>query len=165
MTWQNGKPLVVDLEAQRRAILEPVASADSEEAHALLSRFMALSNPVFDRCDDGGGTVIGVFHEACADLGALAAQVRSDPEALARSVFEAIQDNGSDQYDGLIGLKAPALAADGLAAIKAVVAELGCSPMPVPPKVQGRPQTGARTGQPKSMRSGSVRAEARLNWR
>src|SRR5690606_17055235 len=45
--WQNRKPLVTDLEMQRRAIMEQIAPHDPDEALALLWRFMALARPVF----------------------------------------------------------------------------------------------------------------------
>ena len=67
--WQNRRILVEDLETQRRAIVDQVAKADPPEALELICRFMALANPVFGRCDDSSGTVIGVFHAACRDLG------------------------------------------------------------------------------------------------
>jgi hypothetical protein len=64
-------------------------------------RFTELADPVFDRCDDSSGTVIGVFHAACADLAELAAAAGPDPVALADQVFVAIEDNGYGQYDRL----------------------------------------------------------------
>ena len=98
---------------------------------------MALATPVFERCDNSSsGTVIGIFHQACADLGQLAGKVRPDPQALAGTVLDALQDNGYGQYDGLIAIMAPALGAGGLAALKLMAEELGRSPVPVPPKDQ-----------------------------
>ena len=70
--WQNRKTLVEDLETQRRAIVDQVASADLAEALELMWRFTALANSVFERCDDSSGTVIGIFHAACRDLGEIA---------------------------------------------------------------------------------------------
>ncbi|VDC21776.1 hypothetical protein XINFAN_00639 [Pseudogemmobacter humi] len=70
--WQNRKPLVKDLETQRRAIMEQVAPQDSREALVLLWRFIGLAMPVFQRCDDSSGIVIDIFHQACADLGEVA---------------------------------------------------------------------------------------------
>ncbi|MFC3569913.1 DUF6880 family protein [Paracoccus simplex] len=136
ITWKNRKALVTDLETQRRAIVEQIAPADPDEALALMWRFMALATPVFERCDDSSGTVIGIFHQACADLGQLAEKVRQDPQALAGTVLDALQDNGYGQYDGLIGIMAPALGDEGLAALKSMTEELGRSPVPVPPKDQ-----------------------------
>ncbi len=134
VNWQNRKPLVKDLQTQRGAIMEQIAPHDPGEALALLWRFMGLATPVFERCDDSSGTVIDIFHQACADLGEVAKAASAAPEALARQVLDALQDNGFGQYDGLIAIIAPALGADGVAHLKTLVEELGRTPVPVPPK-------------------------------
>src|SRR5713101_5720706 len=67
--WAGVRSLADDLDTQRRAITETVAKADPKEALDLLWRFMALASSVFERCDDSSGTVIGVFHQACGDIG------------------------------------------------------------------------------------------------
>mgnify|MGYP005850518113 CR=1 FL=1 len=134
VNWQNRKPLMKDLETQRSAIMEQIAPHDPDEALALMWRFMALATPVFERCDDSSGIVIGIFHRACADLGEVAKAARPAPEALARQVLDALQDNGFGQYDGLIPIIAPALGPEGVAHLKALVEELGRTPVPVPPK-------------------------------
>ena len=134
VNWQNRKPLVKDLQTQRSAIMEQIAPHDPGEALALLWRFMGLATPVFERCDDSSGTVIDIFHQACADLGEVAKAADAAPEALARQVLDALQDNGFGQYDGLIAIIAPALGADGVAHLKTLVEELAGTPVPVPPK-------------------------------
>ena len=134
VNWQNRKPLVKDLETQRSAIMEQIALYDPREALGLLWRFMGLATPVFERCDDSSGTVIGIFHQACADLGEVAKATGPEPEALARQVLDALQDNGFGQYDGLIATIAPALGPEGVAHMKQLVEELGRTPVPVPPK-------------------------------
>lgn len=134
VNWQNRKPLVKDLETQRSAILEQIAPHDPAEALALLWRFMGLATPVFERCDDSSGTVIGIFHQACADLGEVAKAAAPEPAALARQVLDALQDNGFGQYDGLIATLAPALGLEGVAHLKSLVEDLGRTPVPVPPK-------------------------------
>ena len=73
--------MAADLDIQRRAIVETVAKSDPPEALDLLWRFMALAPPVFERCDDSSGTVIGVFREACSDMGDLALKASTDPQA------------------------------------------------------------------------------------
>lgn len=148
VTWKNRKALVEDLETQRRAILEQIAPADPAEALALMWRFMAFATPVFERCDDSSGTIIGLFHQACADLGALAKAARPEPEALARQVFDALQDNGYGQHDELIAHMAPALGSGGLAHLKALVEALGRTPVPVPPKEEWE-QVAWGTGGPR----------------
>jgi hypothetical protein len=132
--WQNRKPLVADLEMQRRAIMEQIAPHDPDEALALLWRFMALARSVFERCDDSNGIVIEIFHQACADLGEVAVAARSDSGVLAERVLDALQDNGFGQHDGLIATIAPALGREGIVRLKELVEELGRTPVPVPPK-------------------------------
>ena len=93
-------------------------------------RFTELAESVFDRCDDCSGTVIGVFHDACADLAAIAAAAGADPTALADRTFTAIQDNGYGEYDDLISRLVPALGPIGLEHLKARVEELSKAPVP-----------------------------------
>jgi hypothetical protein len=134
INWKNRKTLADDLETQRRAIVEQIAPADPEEALALMWRFIGLATPVFERCDDSSGTVIGIFYQACNDLGEVARAARPRPHTLAEAILRALQDNGYGQYDGLIGIMAPALGAEGLAQLKVLVEDLGQTPVPVPPK-------------------------------
>lgn len=134
VNWQNRKPLVTDLESQLRAIREQIAPADPTEALALAWRFMQVATPLFERCDDSSGIVIGVFHDACALLGEIALAAGTQPEALADAVVEALRDNGYGQYDGLIALLTPALGAEGLAHLKQRIEVLAATPVPVPPK-------------------------------
>ena len=145
--WQTRKALVDDLETQRRAILEMVAPEDPAEALDLMWRFTDLADPVFDRCDDSSGTVIGVFHAACADLAELAAAARPDPVALADQVFAAVQDNGYGQYDDLIALLTPALGSTGLDHLKARVTALARTPIETPPDAE-RQKIGLATSGP-----------------
>jgi hypothetical protein len=128
--WQTRKALVNDLETQRRAIVDKVGSEDPAEALDLMWRFTELAESVFERCDDSSGTVIGIFHDACADLATLAAAAGPDPVALADRVLTAIQGNGYGQYDDLISLLAPALGADGLDHLKARVETVAKAPVP-----------------------------------
>jgi hypothetical protein len=134
VNWQNRKPLVTDLESQLRAIREQIAPADPTEALALTWRFMQIATPLFERCDDSSGIVIGVFHDACVLLGEIALAAGPPPEALADAAVEALRDNGYGQYDGLIGVLTPALGAEGLAHLKARIEALAATPVPVPPK-------------------------------
>ena len=134
VNWQNRKPLVTDLESQLRAIKEQIAPADPTEALALAWRFMQVATPLFERCDDSSGIVIGVFHDAFALLGEIALAAGTPPEALADAALEALRDNGYGQYDGLIAILAPALGTEGLAHLKARIEALSATPVPVPPK-------------------------------
>ena len=100
--WQNRQGLVEDLETQRRAIVDQVGGADPAEALDLMWRFLELANRVFERCDDSSGKVIGIFHEACSDLGEIASAVKPDPKTLAQRAFDALNENDYGQYDDLI---------------------------------------------------------------
>jgi hypothetical protein len=75
--WRGVGALADDLGTQRRAVVERVAKEDPTQALDLLWRFMALAPAIFERCDDGSGTVIGVFHEYCSDMGEIARRLRS----------------------------------------------------------------------------------------
>ena len=134
VNWQNRKPLVTDLESQLRAIKEQIAPADPAEGLALTWRFMQVATPLFERCDDSSGIVIGVFHDACALLGEIALAAGTPPEALAAAAVEALRDNGYGQYDGLIAILTPALGAEGLGHLKQRIEMLAATPVPVLPK-------------------------------
>jgi hypothetical protein len=70
--WQDRKPLVDDLEAQRRAIVDQVAKRMPAEGLDLMWRFLELASSVYGRSDDGSGTIAGIFHTAAADVGEIA---------------------------------------------------------------------------------------------
>ncbi|WP_370804700.1 DUF6880 family protein, partial [Actibacterium lipolyticum] len=136
VNWQKRKPLVTDLQSQLRAIKEQIAPADPAEALALAWRFMQVATPLFERCDDSSGIVIGVFHDGCALLGEIALAAGAQPELLADAVVEALRDNGYGQYDGLIAILTPALGEEGLAHLKRQIEAIAATPVPVPPKGQ-----------------------------
>jgi uncharacterized protein DUF6880 len=145
--WQNRRTLVEDLETQRCAIVGQVAKADSAEALELIWRFMALANSVFGRCDDSSGTVIGIFHAACLDLGEIAQVVKPAPEVLAERVVNALNENDYGQYDDLIGALSPALGPTGLEQLKERFLELSKAQLGKP-KDKDRRVIGWGTGGP-----------------
>ncbi len=122
--WRGVRALADDLDTQRRAIVGTVGKVDPQEALDLLWRFMALAPSIFERCDDGSGTVIGVFREACSDIGDVAVTARSNPTTVADQAFEALIANGYGQFDGLIAVLAPALGQAGLNHLKQRMIEL-----------------------------------------
>ena len=95
---------------------------------------MQVATPLFERCDDSSGIVIGVFHDACALLGEIALAAGTPPKALADAAVEALRDNGYGQYDGLIAILTPALGEEGLAHLKQRIETMAATPVPVPPK-------------------------------
>jgi hypothetical protein len=116
--WQNRKPFAADLDLQRRMIATEIAATDPSEAYELLWQFLGLAEAVFNRCDDSSGTITGIFHQAVANLGAIAAAAGVIPTALADRMFGALFDNGYGQFDPLIETLAPALGQEGLAHLK-----------------------------------------------
>ena len=107
-------------------------------------RFLSIANSVFERCDDGSGTVIGTFHGACRDLGEIARAAKAAPETLAERAFGALNENDYGQYDALIEVLAPALGPTGLENLKNRFIELSRAPVEKP-KAQG--SQGDRLGQ------------------
>ena len=130
--WQKRKAFVSDLETQRCAIFEQVAKTDPAEALELLWRFMALAISVFERSDDRSGTIVGIFHAACEDLGDLASTAKADPKRLAERAFRALTENDYGQYDGLIQALEPALGSTGLNHLKQLFVDLSEEALPKP---------------------------------
>lgn len=144
--WRSCRAVAADLETQRRTIVDQVAKIDSAEALDLMWRFMDLAESVQERCDDSSGVVGDVFHMACGDLGSLAQAAKPDPTELADRLFAAINENRYGQYNGLIGVLAPALGDKGLDILKARFIELSATPVERPPqdkrKIIGRGMAG-----------------------
>ena len=78
--WQNRKDFINDLETQQRAIIDVVADNNPAVALDLLWQYLALANSVMERCEDRSGTVIGLFHDACDNLGTIAKSGRLGPQ-------------------------------------------------------------------------------------
>lgn len=127
--WDEIKKLIRDLELQRSAIVDQVAKDNPVEALELMWRFTALANSVFERCDDGSGHVVDVFHTAVEDLGQIALAANTDPKSLANQIFYALRQNDYGQYDYLIGSMTPALGSSGLEHLKEQVIALSKEPI------------------------------------
>jgi hypothetical protein len=136
--WQGVKSLADDLDTQRRAIVERVAKAEPGEALDLLWRLMALASSVLGRCDDSNGVVIGVFHEACRDIGEVALKANADPTTLGDRAFEALVVNDHGQFDELIRVLAHALGQAGLEHLKHRMIDLSNRPVTKPAEKRRR---------------------------
>lgn len=130
--WRGVRSLADDLDTHRRAIVETIAKADPTEALDLLWRFMALTSPVLERCDDSNGMLMGVFRKACSDMGDVALKARTDPTSLADQAFAALIVNGYGQFDELIRVLAPALGQAGLEHLKQRMSALSNRPVTKP---------------------------------
>ena len=115
---QNRRPLVEDLQTQRRAIVDHVGTADPQEALGLMWSLMGLAASVFDRCDDSSGTVIEIFREGVNDLGRLAETAGCNAVELADKVYQALLDNRYGQFDQLIAALSGPLGDAGLRHLK-----------------------------------------------
>jgi hypothetical protein len=130
--WQNRKDFINDLETQQRAIIDVVADNNPAVALDLLWQYLALANSVMERCEDRSGTVIGLFHDACDNLGTIAEVARPDSKALAEQTYRALTENGYGQFDYLIEALTPALGPTGLDQLKQRVIALSTNPTPMP---------------------------------
>lgn len=127
--WRGVRRVADDLDTQRQVLVEKVAKADPKEALELLWRFMALATSIFERSDEGSGTIIGVFHDACENIGEVAVLAKVDPVDLADRAYEALVVNDYGQYDGLIGIAAPSLGPSGLEHLKRCMIALSNEPV------------------------------------
>src|SRR3546814_852900 len=121
--WRKVKATKLDLETQRKMIVETVAKDDPAEAFELIWQFLALADAIFARSDDGSGTLIQSFHQACADAGTLAMAAAINHNHLAEKVFKALLANGYGQFDRLIAAMATALDGQGLESLKAMLVD------------------------------------------
>lgn len=132
--WRKVKATKADLETQRKTIVETVAVDDPLEAFELIWQFLALADSIFQRSDDGSGSLIQSFHQACTDAGVIAKLAGVDIDVLAEKVFKAVQDNGCGQFDRLITAMVPALGHEGLERLKALFVALSYEPLEKPAK-------------------------------
>ncbi|MBE7211682.1 MAG: hypothetical protein INR65_11750 [Gluconacetobacter diazotrophicus] len=121
LNWQKIKPLVVELEAQRRAILDLVAPSDPREAFELMWRLAACAGPVLARSDDTGDRLLAAFGTAVQDLGPLARRAGLPAEDLAGRVFRALAADERGSWNELVPVLAPQLGAAGLGMVRSAV--------------------------------------------
>lgn len=133
--WRGLKPLIADLEAQRRAITDDVAKRTPAEGLDLMWRFVDLATSVFGRTDDGSGSIAVLFHMAIEDLGRIAASAKPDPERLADQVYNALLRNEYGQFDGIIRALQVPLGAIGLEHLKQRMISLSAEPVQTPDAV------------------------------
>jgi len=121
--WEKRREFVKELDLLRETITERVAETTPDLALDLMWRFLELAEPILQRVDDSNGTVGGVFHLACGDLGTIAAKARPNPAVMANKIFAAVTSNDYGQYDGLIQMIFPVLGKTGVAHLKARLSE------------------------------------------
>lgn len=120
INWRKVKGVKADLETQRTSISQ-IATDDPEAAFDLIWQFLNLADSIFERSSDSNGTLIEIFHQACADAGVIAKAAKANEIYLAEQVLGALQNNGYGQYDRLIAHMAPALGDAGLGQLRVLV--------------------------------------------
>lgn len=116
--WHKIPNLRRDLELQRSVIVDQIAPANPQLAIELMWRFLDLSEPCMERCDDSNGVISGVFRNAVESLGEIAADASTSPETLADATYDRLQRNHYGIYDELIYATYPALDEAGVKRLK-----------------------------------------------
>lgn len=99
--------------------LTRVAPEDVGLGFDLLWSLLQLAPDVHARIDDSNGTIGDVMNAAMDAIQTLAPRLDRDPDLLVDQVFEALQDNGYGEFDGVIPALSAALGDPGLTALKA----------------------------------------------
>ncbi|MDA3858869.1 MAG: hypothetical protein PF480_11710 [Roseovarius sp.] len=129
--WRKRKALIKDLQTQADMIVGKIGPTDPTLAFDLLWQFLELAPSVYERTDDSRGDIGDVFREAILAFEDIAEQAMLDPAALASRVWDVVSDNGYGEFDGIIGLVAPALGEAGFAHLKSLVATYADTPLDV----------------------------------
>jgi hypothetical protein len=127
--WRKRKALIKDLTIQLSMIVDKIAPEDPVIAFDLLWQFIEVAPSVYGRVDDSKGDIGDVFRAAIDRFDDITPLVLLDSNALADRVWAVIQDNGYDEWDGVISLMANTLGASGLARLTAHVEAYGAAPI------------------------------------
>lgn len=117
--WRKRKALIKDLNTQATMIVDKIAADDPTLAFDLLWQFIEMAPAIYGRVDDSKGDVSDVFRVALPQFADIAPRAQLEPDQLADRVWDAVLNNASGEWDGIILLIAPALGPSGLAALKA----------------------------------------------
>ena len=112
--WDKVRPLARELEGLRDTIAGPLAASDPYAAVAQMRLLLTLAKGVFERSDDGNGTLGEVFRQAGAELGRLWTLVPGrDPVALAGELLALLDADDYGVMDRLLAAASPALGSQG----------------------------------------------------
>jgi len=115
---RTQRALAKELLGLIEVVLNSIAPEDAELGFDLLWSLLQLAPGIHARTDDSNGTIGGVMGDAMKAIETLAPRLDRAPDLLADQVFEALQDNGYGEFDGVIPALADALGEAGLAALK-----------------------------------------------
>ena len=129
VNWKKKKAFATELTRLHRTIADKIAPQNPKEALELIWLFLGLAPSVYERLGDSNGMIGEIFHNACADIGAIATRAKSDPVKLAGQVFRALMDsNHYAEFDGLLASTAQTLGDKGIAHLKALFTEAAAKP-------------------------------------
>ena len=92
-------------------------------------RFCSSPSDIHARTDDSNGAIGDVMNATMDAIQTLAPRLERDPELLADQVFDALQDNGYGEFDGLIFALSEALGDTGLTALKSLAEAAKAAPV------------------------------------
>lgn len=118
VSWRRKPALIDDLAAQHRAIAQPVADNDPEQAFELLLRFLHVGDAVIGRTLGQADDVVSVFTAALDDFAGLAGRLDLSPDVVADKLFELLDVNSYGQYDAIFSACSDLLGATGFAQLK-----------------------------------------------
>ncbi len=124
IAWDKVRPLARELDGLRETIAGPLAASDPRAAVAQMRLLLGLGAGVFERSDDGGGTLGEVFRQASAALGRLWVLVEDrDPVALAAELLALLDADGYGVTDHLLAAASPALGPTGRGELRRLLQE------------------------------------------
>jgi hypothetical protein len=119
LEWDKVRPLSREIASLRDIIAGPLAAANPRRAAEHMQKLLALAESVFERSDDGSGTLGEAFREVGAALGQLwGALPTNNPAALARDLLGLLDGDGYGATDRLLAAASPALGVEGRAELR-----------------------------------------------
>lgn len=128
--WDKVRPLAREIDSLRETIAGPLAAAGPRMAAEQMRRLLELAGGIFERSDDGSGTLGEAFREVGAALGRVWSLLpERKPAELARELLAILDADGYGAADRLMAAASPALGPEGRAALRQMLlARLPASP-------------------------------------
>ncbi|WP_431285103.1 DUF6880 family protein [Humitalea sp. 24SJ18S-53] len=112
--WAKVRPLAREIDSLREAVAGPLAAASPRMAAEQMRRLLELAGGIFERSDDGSGTLGEAFRTVGAALGQVWSQLPDrKPADLARELLAILDADGYGAADRLLEAASPALGPDG----------------------------------------------------
>ncbi len=124
IAWERVRPLARELDGLRETIAGPLAASDPRAAVTQMRLLLGLGAGVFERSDDGSGTLGEVFRQAGAALGRLWSLVEDrDPLPLAAELLALLDADDYGVTDHLLPAASPALGPAGRGELRRLLQE------------------------------------------